>query len=99
MRSWRCGRNVLVIASQRVRPEVAGPMTSSAKQSRGRCTDSGLLRRPCGAPRNDGLALFLPLDPHLGGDRAGVADVLDVIELVAAGELFEVAGQQHVAVE
>jgi len=25
-----------VIASQRVRPEVAGPMTDSAKQSRGR---------------------------------------------------------------
>jgi hypothetical protein len=29
-----CREAKLVIASQRVRPEVAGPMTSSAKQSR-----------------------------------------------------------------
>src|SRR5579871_4264305 len=35
--------------------EVAGPMTSSAKQSRGGSTESGLLRRF--APRNDGPLL------------------------------------------
>jgi proton-dependent oligopeptide transporter, POT family len=40
----------LVIASERVRPEAAGPMTSSAKQSR-RPARTGLLRRS--APRND----------------------------------------------
>jgi hypothetical protein len=35
-----------VIASQRVRPEVAGPMTNSAKQS-GSARGAGLLRRYC----------------------------------------------------
>jgi hypothetical protein len=41
---------VVVIASQRVRPEVAGPMVNSAKQSSSRAK-AGLLRRS--APRND----------------------------------------------
>src|ERR1700761_3585093 len=45
----RCTR--VVIASQRVRPELAGPMTSSAKQSSA-AAPSGLLRRF--AARNDG---------------------------------------------
>jgi hypothetical protein len=39
-----------VIASQRARPEVAGPMTGSAKQSKGNALNvSGLLRRPSGS--------------------------------------------------
>jgi hypothetical protein len=41
---------VVVIASQRVRPEVAGPMVNSAKQSSSRAM-AGLLRRS--PPRND----------------------------------------------
>src|SRR5262245_6802620 len=41
----------------------------------------------------------LALHPHLGRDRAGVAHVLVVVDLVAAFEVVEVAGQQRVAVE
>jgi hypothetical protein len=53
---------LLVIASQRVRPKVAGPMTGSAKQSRAACTEPaapGLLRRPFGPPRNDACVSLL----------------------------------------
>src|SRR5499427_9579177 len=39
------------------------------------------------------------LHPHLGRDRAGVAHVLVVVDLLAALETVEVAGQQGVAVE
>ena len=62
-----------VIASQRVRPEVAGPMTGSAKQSSA-WAQTGLLRRF--APRNDDLivppnekikmVLVRALDPEAG---------------------------------
>src|SRR6516225_10677846 len=39
------------------------------------------------------------LHPHLGRDRAGVAHVLVVVDLLAALETVEVARQQGVAVE
>ena len=45
------------------------------------------------------FAAAVALDAHLRGDRAGVAHVLDVMNLVAALEPIEVAGQQRVAVE
>src|SRR5262249_33671563 len=41
----------------------------------------------------------LALHPHLGRDRAGVPHVLVVVDLVAALEVVEVAGQQRVTVE
>ena len=44
-------------------------------------------------------AQVFALHPHLGRDRAGVADVLVVVDLLAALETVEVAGQQRVAVE
>ena len=52
-----------VIASQRVRPEVAGPMTSSAKQSSAQC------KRPldcfvASAPRNDARGLVFAMRSH-----------------------------------
>ena len=58
-----------VIASQRVRPEVAGPMTSSAKQSSAQC------KRPldcfvASAPRNDARALVLAMHLHPSGGHA-----------------------------
>ena len=58
-----------VIASQRVRPEVAGPMTSSAKQSSAQC------KRPldcfvASAPRNDARFSFSRCDLHPSGGHA-----------------------------
>src|SRR5262245_22817289 len=44
-------------------------------------------------------AQALALHPHLGRDRAGVPHVLVVVDLVAALEVVEVAGQQRVTVE
>src|SRR5262249_30556424 len=44
-------------------------------------------------------ALVLRLGPDLTGRRAGVTQALDVIDLIAALEGIEVAGQQAVAVE
>src|SRR5262245_6292445 len=41
----------------------------------------------------------LRLHPHLGRDRAGVADILVVMDFVAAREMVEVAGEHGVAVE
>src|SRR5262245_66428516 len=41
----------------------------------------------------------LALHPHLGRDRAGVAHVLVVVDLVATFEVVEVSGQQRVPVD
>src|SRR5215469_4746593 len=52
-------------------------------------------RLPLASPQAPRSALH----PHLGRDRAGVAHVLVVVDLLAALETVEVAGQQGVAVE
>jgi hypothetical protein len=57
------GLSPRVIANQRVRPKVVGPMINSAKQSRWLAREAGLLRRV--APRNDErqVPLLAPLRP------------------------------------
>src|SRR5262249_30090851 len=55
-----------------------------------------------GVRRGSNLRALLrvsPLHAHLGCDRAGVAHVLVVIDLISKLEIVEVAGQQRVAVE
>src|SRR6476661_6998990 len=58
--------------------------------------------RPRAAPiarRRLGVKSAALGDPYLGGDRPGVADVLDVTHFIAAVQMIELAAQQAVAVE
>src|ERR1700730_5118187 len=55
---------------------------------------------PMGRPYAAASAALPPfLHPHLGRHRSGIADVLVVMHLVAAGEMVEIPGEDRVAVE
>src|SRR5262245_46847767 len=72
-----------------------GAWQASAGWSAARAGRSAGRRAATLAPKR----LVLPPHPDLAGGRAGVAHVLDVIDLVTALERVEIARQRAVAVE